>query len=166
MCESSWLPHLLSHSSQAKALRQGVIEDNQRVSDECGSGVVRRHSPYLVCVLCVQEIASCRSDLLNPSVRMSEGKRAWMERRVPELKGDIQDHNARIARWDAEVAELVEEWAAISGKGEPLGCHANNSADGYRLPWLHAGNVFLVVMVMVAMAVVMTIKYHCHFCGI
>ena len=31
----------LSHSSQNKALRQGLIENNQEVSDECGSGVVR-----------------------------------------------------------------------------------------------------------------------------
>ena len=31
----------LCHSSQDKAASQGVIEQNQEVRDECGSGVVR-----------------------------------------------------------------------------------------------------------------------------
>ena len=42
-------------------------------------------------------------------------------------KGDIQDYNADIAQLNSEMAELVEERAAISGKGEPPGCHANGS---------------------------------------
>ena len=46
----------LSHSSQEKAERQGGIENNQEVSDECGSGVVRvvqeAQSIPGVCFLC------------------------------------------------------------------------------------------------------------------
>ena len=46
----------LSHSSQRKALWQEGIEMNQRVSDECGSGVVRvvqeAQSIPGVCSLC------------------------------------------------------------------------------------------------------------------
>ena len=46
----------LSHSSQDKARWQELIEDNQRVSDECGSGVVRvvqeAQSIPGVCSLC------------------------------------------------------------------------------------------------------------------
>ena len=46
----------LSHSSQYKALRQGIIEDKQEVSDVCGSGVVRvvqeAQSIPGVCSLC------------------------------------------------------------------------------------------------------------------
>ena len=115
----------LSHSSQDKAKLQGWIEANQRVSDECDRGWCRRHSPYLVCVLCVQAIASRQSLLLHPST--SEGSRARLEENVQALKGGIQDHNADIARLNSEMAELVEERAAISGKGEPPGCHPNDS---------------------------------------
>ena len=46
----------LSHSSQNKRGRQGWIRDCQRVSDECGSGVVRvvqeAQSIPGVCSLC------------------------------------------------------------------------------------------------------------------
>ena len=46
----------LSHSSQDKAEKQGLIERNQAVSDECGSGVVRvvqeAQSIPGVCSLC------------------------------------------------------------------------------------------------------------------
>ena len=46
----------LSHSSQEKAMWQGIIESNQEVSDECGSGVVRvvqeAQSIPGVCSLC------------------------------------------------------------------------------------------------------------------
>ena len=46
----------LSHSSQDKAWRQRLIETNQKVSDECGSGVVRvvqeAQSIPGVCSLC------------------------------------------------------------------------------------------------------------------
>ena len=80
---------------------------------------------YLVCVLCVQDIARWQSDLLDPST--SEGDRARLEERVQVLKGYIQDRNADIAQHNSEMAELMEERAAISGKGEPPGCHANDS---------------------------------------
>ena len=50
----------LSHSSQDKAEWQRLIEDNQRVSDECGSGVVRvvqeAQSIPGVCSLCAGDI--------------------------------------------------------------------------------------------------------------
>ena len=49
----------LSHSSQDKAMWQGAIEINQRVSDECGSGVVRvvqeAQSIPGVCSLCADD---------------------------------------------------------------------------------------------------------------
>ena len=73
----------------------------------------------------MQDIASCRSALLDPST--SEGRRAQLEESVQVGKGFIQDYNARIALLNSEMAELVEERAAISGKGEPPGCHANGS---------------------------------------
>ena len=75
-----------------------------------------------MCVLCVQDIARWQSDLLDPSI--SEGERAELEEDVQVRKGNIQDYNARIARLNSEMAELR---AAISGKGEPPGCHANDS---------------------------------------
>ena len=83
------------------------------------------HSPYLVCVLCVQAIASYQSLLLDPST--SEGVRAVLEENVQERKGVIQEDNAHMAQLNSEMAELVEERAAISGKGEPPSCHANDS---------------------------------------
>ena len=49
----------LSHSSQEKALLQSIIETQQDVSDECGSGVVRvvqeAQSIPGVCSLCAAE---------------------------------------------------------------------------------------------------------------
>ena len=49
----------LSHSSQVKAELQRLIEDNQKVSDECGSGVVRvvqeAQSIPGVCSLCADD---------------------------------------------------------------------------------------------------------------
>ena len=78
-----------------------------------------------MCVLCVQGLARWQSDLLNPST--SEGDRAWLEEDVQVWKGGIQDYNAHIAQLNSEMAELVEERAAISGKGEPPGCQANGS---------------------------------------
>ena len=66
-----------------------------------------------MCVLCVQLIASWQSEVLEELVQV------W--------KGDIPDYNARIAQLNSEMAELVEERAAISGKGEPPGCHGNDS---------------------------------------
>ena len=74
-----------------------------------------------MCVLCVQVIASGQRSLLDPST--SEGDRAELEESVQLLKGFIQDCNALIARLNSEMAELVEERAAISGKGEPPGCN-------------------------------------------
>ena len=112
----------LSHSSQEKAEWQEAIESRQKVSDECGSGVVRGHCPYLVCVLCVQEIAGLQSKLLDPST--DEGDRAKLEENVQRLKGDIQAFKSHIARLNSE---LEEERAAISGKGELPSCHANGS---------------------------------------
>ena len=78
-----------------------------------------------MCVLCVQAIASDQSALLDPST--SEERRAWLEEHVQLWKGNIQDSNAHIAQLNSEMAELMEERAAISGKGEPPGCHANDS---------------------------------------
>ena len=73
----------------------------------------------------MQEIARWQRSLLDPSI--SEGRRALLEEYVQEGKGYIQDCNALIAQHNSEMAELMEERAAISGKGEPPGCHANGS---------------------------------------
>ena len=70
----------------------------------------------------MQVVASCQSLLLDPST--SEGYRAGLEESVQVWKGYIQDYNAPIAQRNSEMAELVEERAAI---GEPPGCHANDS---------------------------------------
>ena len=72
----------------------------------------------------MQDIASCQSHLLDPSI--SEGVRAQLEESVQVRKGFIQDYNADIAQLNSEMAQLMER-AAISGKGEPPGCHASDS---------------------------------------
>ena len=55
----------LSHSSQDKAGRQGLIESSQEVSDECGSGVVRvvqeAQSIPGVCSLCAGDSLAAES---------------------------------------------------------------------------------------------------------
>ena len=73
----------------------------------------------------MQAIASRQSLLLHPST--SEGDRAELEEEVQVWKDIIQDSNADIAQLNSEMAELMEERAAISGKGEPPGCHASDS---------------------------------------
>ena len=73
----------------------------------------------------MQGLASYQRSLLDPST--SEGERAGLEERVQVWKGFIQEDNAHMAQLNSEMAELVEERAAISGKGEPPGCHANGS---------------------------------------
>ena len=61
----------LSHSSQDKAKWQGFIESYQRVSDECGSGVVRvvqeAQSIPGVCSLCAgdSQVAECPAGSLH-----------------------------------------------------------------------------------------------------
>ena len=126
----------LSHSSQNKAWSQGEIEYYQGVSDECGSGVVRvvqEHSPYLLCVLCVQRIGKCQRELQDPST--DEWRRPELEFQVKSNKSAIQQHNAAISSIDGELAKLVGERPAILNQGEPPGCHANNCR--YRLPLQH-----------------------------
>ena len=73
----------------------------------------------------MQDIARWQRSQLDPST--SEGDRARLEELVQGWKGNIQDWNAGIAQHNSEMAELMEERAAISGKGEPPGCHANDS---------------------------------------
>ena len=73
----------------------------------------------------MQDIASRQRSLLDPST--SKRDRAGLEEDVQVCKGYIQDYNAGIAQLNSEMAELMEERAAISGKGEPPGCHANDS---------------------------------------
>ena len=100
-----------------------------------------------MCFLCVQAIASCQSELLDPSI--SEGERARLEGDVQTCKGIIQDHNARIAQLNSEMVELMEERAAISGKGEPPGCHANGTDGGCHrimLLWSHVIGVFTLLL--------------------
>ncbi len=46
----AWLHHILSHSSQVKAICQEQVDFGEKVSAEC-SRVVQEASPYLVCVV-------------------------------------------------------------------------------------------------------------------
>ena len=81
----------------------------------CGEGA--RHSSYLVCVLCVQDIALCESQLMNPSNSDSEEWRVMLERRVQDYKPMIQTTNYCIECDNAVKAELKEK-----GIGEFPGC--------------------------------------------
>ena len=72
-----------------------------------------RHIPYLVCVLCVQEIADCQSELAQPSI--TEERRALLEVQVRDNEDRMQYHkqhlaecNSDLARAEGELAELGE----------------------------------------------------------
>ena len=103
----------------------------------CGEGGAGLHSPYLVCVLCVQNIDHCQRLLQDPST--DEWRRPRLEREVQYAKNRLQQHNASIAEDEARILELVRERSAISKQGEPLGCHAN----GCRV-WLSRCHVTMV----------------------
>ena len=106
-----------------------------------------------MCVLCVQEIGKCQSELQDPST--DEGRRSRLEGAVKSLKSLIQRRNAAISSIDGELAELVGERAAILNQGEPPGCHADDCREW--LLWQHVTTVtkeFLYCIV-VAMAVLL-----------
>ena len=72
-----------------------------------------RHIPYLVCVLCVQEIAAYQSELAQPSI--TEQHRALLEEQVRVNEDWIQHHkqclavyNSNLASAEGELAELGE----------------------------------------------------------
>ena len=72
-----------------------------------------RHIPYLVCVLCVQVIADCQSELAQPSI--TEQHRAELEEEVRDYEDKIQhykqliaEYNSDLARAEGELAELGE----------------------------------------------------------
>ena len=54
-----------------------------------------------MCVICVQEIASCLEALKNPYI--SEGRRKWLERDVKDLKEAIQEHKDLIESYDSQL---------------------------------------------------------------
>ena len=94
----------LSHFSQEKEWRQGHIEDFQKVSDECSSGVVRwcmRPRPLPGVCYCVQELASCLEDLKDPSI--SEGRREELEEGVKGWKEAIQVRKAEMESYDSRL---------------------------------------------------------------
>ena len=72
-----------------------------------------RHIPYLVCVLCVQDIANYQSELAQPSI--TEERRAelemWVrvsEDGIQQCKQYIAGYNSNLARAEEELAELGE----------------------------------------------------------
>ena len=61
-----------------------------------------RHIPYLVCVLCVQEIAIYQSKLAQPSI--TEKRRAELEKLVRDYEDKIQHHKQRLAEYNSDLA--------------------------------------------------------------
>jgi hypothetical protein len=73
-------------------------------------------SPYLVCVLCVQEIDGYLEELANPST--DDGRRSWLEWWVQFYKRGIQEHKDKILKCEEE---LQAEGRGLSSKrGEPV----------------------------------------------
>ena len=99
-----------------------------------------RHIPYLVCVLCVQEIAICQSQLAQPSnteqhraeleeevqvcqselaqlytytQHIREGRRAYLEEGVRDNEDWIQHHKQRIAECNSDLARAEWELAEL-----------------------------------------------------
>ena len=94
----------LSHFSQQKATWQRGIEYNQKVSDECSSGVVRwcmRPRPLPGGSICVQWIARDLERLKDPSI--SEGRREELERQVKSWKEAIQRDQTYIESYDSQL---------------------------------------------------------------
>ena len=54
-----------------------------------------------MCVICVQEIASCLEDLKNPSI--SEGWRERLEGAMEYCKEAMQEHRAKIESYDSAL---------------------------------------------------------------
>ena len=70
-----------------------------------------RHIPYLVCVLCVQVIANCQSELAQPSI--TEQHRAELEKWVQSYEGDIQHYKQLIAGYNSDLARAEGELAEL-----------------------------------------------------
>ncbi len=99
----------LSHSSQGKAVRQGMIERREKVRVECSSGWC---VAYLVCVVCVQMIARHRSELADPST--SAERRAGLEGMVQQEESFIQLDKLSLEYTQAELASTA---AALMPQG-------------------------------------------------
>jgi len=124
----------LSLSSQDKAVYQREMRRREEVSDECSSGVVRVvPSPHLMCVLCVQELADCQSQLESPSITAEE---RW------RLQDEVQEYESHILTYKAGIAhcekKIEEHEAAIASKtekqGEPRARRHDNRCQAYQLP--------------------------------
>ena len=70
-----------------------------------------RHIPYLVCVLCVQVIANCQSELAQPSI--TEEYRAVLEEEVRVNEDRIQQYKQRIAKYNSDLARAEGELAEL-----------------------------------------------------
>ena len=131
----SWLPHLLSLSSQEKARDQGYLEEYEGVSDECSSGAVRvvqEARPYLVCVLCVQWLVECRKELQDPSLK--EERRAELEESVRTNEGLIQRYTDNVVSYEEAIrAKHLELSGSQEKESESRCCHANR-CQGNTMP--------------------------------
>ena len=65
-----------------------------------------------MCVLCVQRIASCQSEIEDPNT--SEGRRERIKNIVKILESDIQDYKQQINHCDTEIKQIIEN------KGESI----------------------------------------------
>ena len=70
-----------------------------------------RHIPYLVCVLCVQEIAVCQSELAQPSITEQHRAeyRAELEKWVRVNEDWIQHHKQCLAEYNSDLASAEGE---------------------------------------------------------
>ena len=97
--------------------------------DECSSGVMRVHIPYLVCVVCVQWIAKNQSELAQTYI--TEERRAELEKKVQGCEDKIQQWKQRIAEFNSDLARGVGELAEL---GETIATTTVQTACACYLP--------------------------------
>ena len=67
-----------------------------------------------MCVLCVQEIASCQRDLQDPST--SAERRRELQREVQVYENAIKSRKSRISSYDADIKQHQAAMAALQGE--------------------------------------------------
>ena len=120
------LSHLNSHSSQMKTYQEGQLEFYQEVSDEWCS--VHRNmtvsNPYLVCVHCVQLIASNQELIQDRSY--NEDHRITLETNILTWNYSINEHKRIIHGIETELEAIAaaaakKELEAVAAAAEKEG---------------------------------------------
>ena len=75
-----------------------------------------RHIPYLVCVLCVQDIADCQSELAKLytyTQHIREERRAVLEEEVRVYEDRMQHYKQYLAECNSDLASAEGELAEL-----------------------------------------------------